>query len=211
MDVIEVPTLAETAAPDPDVIEAALASAEDPPAAEDPAAGSSSPSTSGEKSIDSAPRGRPPAGTRDPDRWSRAKMRAASKTQLRQRIEELQNRQPPAPAAETTPPAAEAPPAITAAELQEPLEQTFRAVSEVTASALGETWLLTDKETRALATVWAPIAAKHGGQLGEHLPLAVAILTTAGIVAPRVRKMREGARIAGAEDVTPQPPGNRFD
>ena len=139
-------------------------------------------------------------------------MRNASKKQLHERIEQLQDRQPPpasmdgarAPEVQT--------PAMDPAQLVGPLVETFRTTFEFLAMALGKHWLCEDKELLKLANAWAPIAAQHAPRAGEYLPWLMAIGTTAGVVAPKVRLTRaEILETKSATDTAPPPPPNRSD
>lgn len=134
-------------------------------------------------------------------------MSKASRAELRARVKELQERPAPpiaAPdgAASIEPPAA----ALDPAELVAPLGLTFSTVAALAATVYGPHWKLTDEETRALGMAWAPIAVRYAANAGAALPWALAWLTTAGVLAPKLQAHADAARLSSAEAVSSDAP-----
>jgi hypothetical protein len=138
--------------------------------------------------------GRPPA-----EKWSDRKLSKASRAELRARVKDLQERAP-APAPSTSADPAELPPApVDPGELVAPLALTFATLGTLAAAAYGEHWKLTDDEATTLGTAWAPLAARYADRAGAAMPWGLALLTTAGILAPKWKRHADAGRLAGAE------------
>lgn len=208
-NIMDLPEL-RTGAPDVVAADAALDAALPPevPDAPTPNAGEAAPAPAPTPSAEPVKRGpgRPPA-----DKWSDRKLSKASRAELRARVKDLQERTAAAPPAdvaassgsiETPPPAPMDP-----AELVAPLGLTFSTLGTLAASVYGAHWKLTDDEARALGMAWAPLAVRYASHAGAALPWGLALLTTAGVLAPKLAAHAEAQRLAGASpaetDTTP--------
>lgn len=139
--------------------------------------------------------GRPPA-----EKWSDRKLSKASRAELRARVKELQERPAPAPSTAAEP--GELPPApLDPRELVAPLALTFATLGTLAAAAYGEHWKLSDDEATTLGNAWAPIAARYADRVGDAMPWGLALLTTAGVLAPKWKRHTDAAKIAGAESL----------
>jgi hypothetical protein len=189
------------AAPDGQELGAALenlttAAAPPPDESAAPSAAPSDPSVTGEKR-----RGRPEAA-----RWSRSTAQKKPKPVLVRRLLELQDENErlqaaAAPAGDSDGQAQGARLAEQEAEAKGHLTLALTLSSALMATARGEHWKLSPEEVEALSSAWAPIYAPYVHLTGRYIPWAGALLTSYQVLAPRVARERELAKLREAESL----------
>lgn len=206
---LDLPALA-TSAPDAHAAEAALDAAMPPEPHDAPSADAAgdAPPTSADASPAASPPKRGP-GRPAADKWSDRKLSKSSRAELRARVKELQERSAApstaAPADAPTPEDAPAPP-LDPAELVPPLALTFQTLGTLAATVYGDHWKVNDEEARLLGSAWAPLAARYAASAGPAMPWALALLTTVGVVAPKLKAHADAQRLAGASEASSELP-----